>query len=89
MVSVTDVAALPAGIVAGEKIAVAPGGNPDAPKVTASGWVALPPGESMRVKVAAAPGATVAVPEVEPVPEPEVSVKPAATVKLVVAVAAA
>ena len=41
----------------------------------------------MRVKVAAAPGATVAVPEVDPVPE--VSAKPAATVKLVVAVAAA
>jgi hypothetical protein len=87
MVSVTDVAALPAGIVAGEKVAVAPEGNPDAVKVTASGYVALPLGENVRVKVAAAPGATVAVPEVDPVPE--VSAKPAATVKLVVAVAAA
>jgi hypothetical protein len=28
---------LPAGIVAGEKVAVAPEGNPDAVKVTASG----------------------------------------------------
>src|SRR5258708_34051669 len=85
MVSVTDVAAPPAGIVAGEKVAVAPEGNPDALKVTASGYVALPLGESVRVKVAAAPGATVAVPD----PVPEVSAKPAATVKLDVAVAAA
>jgi len=41
------------------------------------------------VKLVAAPGATVAVPELEPVPEPEVSEKLAATVKLVVAVVAA
>ena len=41
------------------------------------------------MKVAAAPGATVAVPEVEPVPELGDSVKPGATVKVAVAVAAA
>jgi hypothetical protein len=37
IVSVTGVAALPAGIVAGEKVAVAPGGRPVALKVNASG----------------------------------------------------
>ena len=41
------------------------------------------------VKVAAAPGATVAVPELEPVPEPEESVRPVATAKLVFRAAAA
>jgi hypothetical protein len=37
MVSITGVAALPAGIVAGEKVAVAPDGRPVALKVNASG----------------------------------------------------
>ena len=37
MVRVTDVAPLPAGMVAGEKVAVAPGGNPSALKLTGSG----------------------------------------------------
>jgi hypothetical protein len=37
IVSVTDVAALPAGMVAGEKVAVAPGGRPIALNVTALG----------------------------------------------------
>ena len=37
MVSVTGVAALPAGMVAGEKVAVAPGGRPVALKFTGSG----------------------------------------------------
>ncbi len=88
MVMVTGVAPLPAGIVAGEKVAVAPAGKPVALKVTASGKVDPEPGANVRLKAAAPPGSTVSTAE----PALGVSVKPkaaAATVKLVVAVAAA
>jgi hypothetical protein len=37
MVRATEVGPLPAGIVAGEKVAVAPGGNPNTLNVTALG----------------------------------------------------
>jgi hypothetical protein len=58
MLSVTDVAALPAAIVAGEKFAVAPVGRPVAVNVTPSAKV-VPAGISMKLKPAVAPGATV------------------------------
>jgi hypothetical protein len=82
MLSVTDVAALPAAIVAGEKFAVAPVGRPVAVNVTPSGKV-IPTGVSMKLNPAVAPGATVVfVAEV-----PAARLKGSPTVKLVVAVA--
>ena len=87
--SVIGVGALPAAMVAGEKVAVAPVGRPLALKVNVSGKVDAPLGVKVRVKVASAPAVTVADPELELVPDPEESAKPGATVKLEFAVAGA
>jgi hypothetical protein len=87
MLSVTAVAGLPAATVAGEKVAVAPGGRPLTLKLIASGRMVAPvPGLSIRLKLAVPPGVVLAVLLPEPVPR----VNPAiATVTLVVTVAAA
>jgi hypothetical protein len=82
MLSVTDVAALAAAIVAGEKFAVAPVGRPAAVNVTPLGRV-VPAGVSMKLKLAIAPGTTVVL--VAEVPATRLKGNP--TVKLVVAVA--
>ena len=55
MVSVTGVTALPAAMVAGEKVAVAPVGRPVTENVIASGKV-VPVSASVRLKLAPNPG---------------------------------
>jgi hypothetical protein len=87
MLSITVVAGLPAAIVAGEKVAVAPGGRPLMLKRIVSGKVVPAPGLSIRLKLAAPPGVVLALLP-EPLPVPTLRLNPvAATVKLVVTVA--
>jgi hypothetical protein len=86
MVSVTEVAPLPAAMVAGEKVAVAPVGRPETLNVIAL-WKVVPvAGVSERAKVAVPPGVVVA--ELEPVLGGATAKLSAATVKLAEAVVA-
>ena len=86
MLSVTGVIALPAAIVAGEKVAVEPVGRPVTENVIGSRKVVAPAGASVRLKLATEPGDTLS-PEAEPVTVVRVKGRP--TMKLVVATAAA